>query len=113
MNRKKINDFKFFKRTVLKAIHAAQKFALNKNMMKLYYGLFKLHFKIWFEKDLIEEIVNGSEEGDMAARRYARMIVYNYSKNVSSIDSTLLKKRYKLLESSFKKNIMLEYKLEE
>lgn len=110
MRKKKISDLPILKRLALKLVHKAQKFTLKKGMMGLYFKLAKLHFRICFGKNLVNEIAFGTEEADAAARRYARMLINNIGKEKFS--PSRLKQRYQMFQQNFKKTLVLEYRLE-
>lgn len=72
---KKINEFGFFMRTAFKILTLLQKRALKLSNTNYYYALSKIHFKLYFKKNLLEEMLIGSPEYEAAANRHARMVV--------------------------------------
>ena len=105
---KKISEFGLIKRIVLKLLHRLKKVAIRNDMKGLYDKLFKLHFSLYFDKDLEQEIVDMTEEGRAALRKHGRMVV----REVYSNQQLDIKKRlYKASMTAYRDNVILNLKL--
>lgn len=94
------------KKLLLKLITKLQEVSIKGDNVDIYLMLTGLHFKIYFEKDLVEEALINSKEFDIAAKRHANMVLVNIynqkEKNVSNIIE------YKLAKRAFRQGLLLK-----
>jgi len=106
----------FLKLLVLKTITLVQKTLLKLDdqedmslgevkYTKLYYKLAKVHFKLYFGTDLVEEILNNTENAHLATKRHSRLVVSALYKNSSSMRKKIIRSAAR---GSFRKNLILE-----
>lgn len=111
----------FFKKIILKILTKAQVFAINRMMkikplsnrarhkITLYHNLYmkitKLHFKLYFNLDLIREASLGTLEFFSAAERHKLMVV-DSTKKINGI--YLGEKREKDIKQAFRDYLLLE-----
>jgi len=95
-----------FEKILLKLITELQKIFIKSDNVDTYFMLTNLHFKIYFKKNLIEEVLIDSEEFNMAAERHASMVLLNIYKQKEKNKSNIIK--YKLAKASFRKHLLLQ-----
>jgi len=99
-------DVKFMRKMLLKIITRLQEFVWYRVWNTPYYFLTKLHFKIFFGKNLVTEAVENSREFRLAQKRHVEMTLaalYDHK-----IDNPVIERA---IASSFQKNLLLEAKL--
>ena len=95
-------DVGFFKTCLLKLITKLQEFAI-KNEMKMYLSLSKYHFKVYFGKDLVQEVLNNTKDSRRATKRHGNMVVSLLYK-----DSDRKKEIHRQIVDSYCKTLILE-----
>ena len=97
-----MNKKGFFKRNLLKVITYLQEKTLVLNDIDFYMLLTKLHFKLSFGKNLVEEAVQGTSEYKMAEHRHVCMCHNLISSS---------KKFHPMYRNAFKSNLEVEARL--
>lgn len=96
-------DIGLLRQLVLRVLTFLQEATLKQDNHDMYYSLTKLHFKLYFGKNLVEEAVQNSREFRAAQRRHTAMIMLLALK---------IEKRNKRIEDrvagAFQKNLLLE-----
>lgn len=72
------SQFPLHKRLLLRGITKLQKLVMDWDNTRLYYDLAKLHFKLWFGKDLKKHVIAGTSFAKLAARRHGRLVLKKY-----------------------------------
>ena len=93
---------------VLRLITKLQASAIRSDDTRIYYFLSKLHFMLYFRKNLIAESLIDSYVFTKAQKRHAKMVI-NILHNDKSKETK--GKLYKLAKISFSENLLLEVKL--
>ena len=99
---KKNSDIGFFTKILLKVITFLQEACLKQDN-DLYYPLTKLHFRLFFGKNLVEEAVNNSMEFRVAAVRHIAMVMTIVHKTQKG-----KKGLARAIGRAFQKNLLLE-----
>ena len=105
LSMKKDTDIGFFTKVLLKLITFFQEATLKQANTDFYYRLTKIHFKLYFGKSLIEEVMNNSREFKAAQHRHGCMVT---SVLWSHSGSGLKQSTFRRAKSSFMKNLILE-----
>lgn len=99
-------DIGFFRKMFLILITQFQKMTLKLEDRDLYLAFTKLHFSLYFRKNLVEESAKNSREFKAAAERHGRMVISIVNPNITH------KKRIKeTIKRAFQKDLLLETKL--
>lgn len=72
---------------------------------RMYYRLAKLHFKLYFGKDLVQEILNNTEEAHLAVKRHGRLVVKTLYKDSADMKKKMIRHAAR---GSFRKNLILD-----
>ena len=110
-------DIGFFKRLLLKIITKLQEKTLDFDDIDFYYTLTKLHFKLYFGGDLIEEAINDTDNFKKAARRHGCMCIKIFPGDRRSISRLKNNKkcyyntRLRLTNRAFRDNLILQVRL--
>jgi len=73
--KRKLSEFGFVKRFLLKTIHKMQKNIVREwDNQALYFLLSRIHFRLWFGLSLYEEVRKGSSLAMRAAKRHSKII---------------------------------------
>ena len=103
MNNKNVG---FVKKLLLKFLTFLQVGMLKQDNDDFYYLLTKLHFKLFFGKNLVEEAGEYTSEFRRAKRRHSGMVISVFYPNNPNKKQLSL-----IIEDSFTKNLLLETKL--
>jgi len=68
-------DIGFFTKLILIVLTKFQEISLKSDDSSLYMRLTRLHFKLFFKKNLFDEFLNDSREFKAAQERHGRMVV--------------------------------------
>lgn len=101
----KNKDIGFFRKIFLMFLTSLQEMLIrNDEDLDMYFRVTKLHFKVFFRKNLLEEAMNNSREFRAAQKRHVAM----YHHNCRPIGG----KNHELLVSrTFRDNVLLEVAL--
>lgn len=75
---------------------------------RLYYRFAKLHFKMWFDKDLVEEVLNNSDEAHLAVKRHSRLVINALYKDSNPMRKKIIRNAAR---GTFRKNLILDTSL--
>lgn len=103
---KKDADINFLVRLVLRVITFLQVACLKQDNNEFYYKLTKLHFKLYFGKNLVNESLYGTPEFRAAQERHTSMVMihkFKVNKGKNSIA--------KAVKHAFQNNLLLEVEL--
>ena len=101
---KRASEIGFLKKLILKFLTKLQELHLKNGKANKYLRVTKLHFKLYFGKDLVEEAVLNSEEFKLAKKRHMAMSVVN------SFNGNAAKWK-KQMGETFHSNLLLEANL--
>lgn len=105
---KAISELSLLRRLAVKTLHKLQKLSMRIGLNNLSLSLAKLHFKTYFGKNLVNEVLIGTEEGKSATRRYGRMVVRMFFKDKARNVKLMF---YKAAQEKFEKDLLLEVEL--
>lgn len=96
-------DIGFIRKAVLKLLTKLQEVAIKSQDSSIYLALTKLHFKLYFKKNLVKEAVLNSQEFRVAAKRHGNMtitLLHGNSKRKSYLHSKI--------SEAFQKDLILK-----
>ena len=107
-NMKTDSDFNFLMVLIFKLLTFLQEATLKQDNVDFYYKITKLHFKLYFKKDLVEEALVKSREFQIAQHRHGCMVVSGThivgSPNLDQSKRNL----YKHTIRAFEQNLLLD-----
>ena len=101
-------DIGFFTKLILIFLTKLQEISLKSNDSDLYMRFTKLHFRLFFKKNLFDEFLNDSPEFKTAQERHGRMVVAMLFPDSHKRRKLQLKNNAK---ESFAKDLALDIKL--
>ena len=107
----KMSDMGVIRRLALKLISKLQKQLLKspaKSATNLYYKLAKIHFKLYFKKDLEQEVLNDTVAAYKAIDRHSRLVIKSL---YNDKDEAVKKHLAAATRGAFVKNIILNAEL--
>ncbi len=99
-------EVNFLMKLLFKLLTFLQKATIKQENVEFYYFLTKLHFKLYFGLNLIEEAAIDSREFEIAQHRHGCMMIGS-----NTFGDMATKKVYNLTTEVFQKNLLLEAEL--
>lgn len=101
----------FIRKTLLKLITKLQEITIKKDNRNIYMYLTKLHFKLYFKKNLVDEALDNSKEFKSAANRHANMVMILVLNKKTGSKSKTLQSLFVNIKKAFQKDLLLEVTL--
>ena len=103
----KMSEMGMLKKAMLKLISKAQKGLLKLDISlatDVYYMLASIHFRLYFQKNLREEVLSCTEAANMATARHGRLVIKAL---YSDVDDVIKRHLAVVTRGAFVKNIIL------